>query len=116
MAEIETIAQVKSMIRSNIARLQTATGINLSNEHLAVKLTKADITTLANAGAQDLVAFFGLDYATNTSTVILMGLDSNGNLVKTNGNYLGIERWPSYSLSVQTIINNPDDLNTIVFP
>ncbi|MBS1745269.1 MAG: hypothetical protein JST21_03755 [Bacteroidetes bacterium] len=116
MAEIETISQIKSMIRNNIARLQTATGVNLSNEHLAVKLTKADITSLANAGAQDLVAFFGVDEVTNTTTVILMGLDNSGNLIKTNGNYLGIERWPSYSLSVQTIVNNPDDLNTIVFP
>jgi hypothetical protein len=115
MAEIETIAQVKSMIRDHIARLQTASGVNLSNEHLAVKLTKADITALANAGAQDLVAFFGLDYATNTSTVILMGLDSSGNLIKPNGNYLAVERWPAFSLSVQTIINDPNELNTVVF-
>ena len=67
-------------------------------------------------GAQNLIAFFGVDHIDNTTTVILMGLDASDNIIKVGNSYPAVERWTRKSLSVQALITDPSKLDTVVFP
>jgi hypothetical protein len=118
----EPIDIVKSMIRANIIRLRALGGItDLSKETLAVKLDGKDLRDFLKSiddgglGAEDLVAFFGVDNASDTSTIIIMGL-KDGKLIKKDDAYLAVERWTRHSSKVQDIINDPTKLDTVVFP
>jgi hypothetical protein len=110
----EPISDVKNMIKDYASRI-AASGANPANEFIAVKLNGIDISTLIkDYGAKDLVAFFGVE--NNSQTVVLMGLDSNSKLIKDlHNNYVAIERWGKFGMTVDKVIANPLELDK-VFP
>lgn len=104
-----SLSEVKDMILGHVARLKNTPGVDLSNEYIGVKLNAAEIKTYFDQyQATDLVAFFGVDNtdANPSSTIILMGLDANGNVLKSSNTFPASERWKKIFLTADNVVNN----------
>lgn len=115
LGDQQTITEVKGMMLAHLARTEKG-GANLSKEFIGVKLNGYDISTLLkDYGAKDLVALFAVEK--ESQTIILMGLGSDGKLLKDNhGDYAAIERWGGFSTTLDKLKADPETEFGKIFP
>lgn len=103
------LPDVYSYVLKHIVRAKSNSSVNLSAERIAVGFSIDDITELQAAGASDFIAFHGVH--NNSHTVILVGVDAEGQLVKdSSGVLIAIERWNKFGPSLKEV---DDDLNNL---
>ncbi len=103
------LPDVYNYVLKHIDRAKSNSSVNLSAEKIAVGFSINDILELQGAGASDFIAFHGV--YNNNHTVILVGVDVEGKLVKDDSNnVIAIERWDKFGPSLKEV---DDDLNSL---
>jgi hypothetical protein len=115
LGDAQPISDVKTMMKSYADRLKTTSAL-LSNEFVGVKLNGYDVSELIRTyGAKDFFAIFAVE--NNSETLILMGLDSAGKIIKDNqGNYVAIERWGKLGPTIDKVVADPNGELNKLFP